>query len=280
MFEHSTVGMQILHEDGRLILRSQDADDLTDDSFEQLCREGKLILRGRELTMHRKDDYCFVWNRDVHQLRKIIDSTEDMERELSHEGALLQQEFRVRAERARVDAQNRIYGQLSEEVAHQLTIMRELVKKSRAFPDRPKFLHMMFVLGTYVKQRCNLRLIEQEAGRIRTEDICLSFQSMAAALRQSGAECTLVQSGAVRHSAAFWIDAFDQLEELIEQQDFRLRRVDIVIEDARVSYRVQVLPGRAHGLPGNRSLPCRMTARETADGYLLEMEETSGRTEA
>ena len=279
VFGYSTVGMQILYEDGRVILRSQGADSLTDDQFERLSREGKLILPDRELTMHRKDGYCFVWHKDVHQLRKIIDSTEDMERELSHEGALLQQEIRARAERARVDAQNRIYGQLSEEVAHQLTIMRELVKKCRAFPNRPEFLHMMLVLGTYIKQRCNLRLIEQEEGCIRTEDICLSFQSMAAALRQSGTECTLAQSGTARHSAEFWIGAFDQLEELIEQQDFRLGRIDIAIDDAHVSYRVRGQMSRSRGQSENRAVPYRMTVQETPDGYLLEMEEANSRAE-
>ena len=273
VFEYSTIGMQILNEDGSVILKSQNADELDGTQFQRLKQEGKILLPDREILLHENDGSCFVWRKDIRRIREIIDETKEMESELSHESALLQQEIRARTEEARVKAQNEIYRRLSEEVVHPLAMMRELAKKCRMFPENQEYLRILFVLGTYVKRRCNLRLIEQENGEIQTEEICLSFQSMVFALRQLGTSCEFTTLGNVRHSAEFWIFAFDQLETLIEREDFRLKHVRIALDPACVNYTVAPDAEKMRRKTAACSTPYSIKAQKFEDGYSVILKE-------
>lgn len=273
IFEYATVGMQITDENGRQLLYSQNADSLTGSLFEQLKQEKKLIFPDKELILHENKDTCFIWRKDIWQLQEVISLMKNAEDELSHEGVLLQEEIQARTEETKVTAQNQIYSLLSEEVASQLVMMQEFAKKCRMYPDNLQFYRILFVIGTYVKRRCNLRLIEQEYGRIPAEDIRLCFQDMVFALRQLGVISEFTWDGDALHSAEFWICAFDQLETLIEHEDFELRKLDIVVDPIRVSYLVQGRDGKSHRVPEHSGLPYRFFIEEKPDAYLFYLEE-------
>lgn len=273
IFEYATVGMQITDENGRQILCSQNADSLTGSLFEQLKQEKKLVFPDKELILHENGGTCFVWRKDIRQLQEVISMMKNAESELSHEGMLLQEEIRVRTEETKVTVQNQIYSLLSEEVVSQLVMMREIAKKCRMCTDNLQFYRILFVIGTYVKRRCNLRLIEQECGSIPAEDIRLCFQDMVFALRQLGAISELTWYGDALHSAEFWICAFDQLEILIEHEDFDLRKLDIVVDPIRVSYLVQGRDGKFRRVPEHSGLPYRFFVEEKPGAYLFSLEE-------
>jgi hypothetical protein len=113
----------------------------------------------------------------VSQLRSVISQLRKSEAELRQESGLLSQELRLKSEEAAVAEQNRIYNQLTIEVGPQLRMLEQLLKKQETVPDRAALFREICLIGTYVKRRCSLRLIEQSDGAIPSGDLALSFRS-------------------------------------------------------------------------------------------------------
>ena len=60
--------------------------------------------------------------------------------------------------------------------------MKDIIAQKNRGAGQEKNLCMLHLLGTYVKRRCNLRLIEQETGMIDIEDLIISLENMMQAL--------------------------------------------------------------------------------------------------
>ena len=113
----------------------------------------------------------------------------------------------------------------------QLRLMREIVKKYRPGEENRDLLCELVVLGTYVKRRCNLRLIEKDSGRVDGEDLRLSFQDMVSALNLVGIRAALLWESRGGFSASFSIYVFELLEFLLEYARFSVEEVSVKAED-------------------------------------------------
>ena len=116
--------------------------------------------------------------------------------------------------------------------------MGEIVKKYRPEGDSRALLCQLVVLGTYVKRRCNLRLIEKDSGRVSGEDLCLSFQDMVSALKLVGTDASLTWESGCDFGAEFSIYAFDMFEHLLETACFSAKRAVIEAENGAVCLRL------------------------------------------
>jgi transposase-like protein len=139
--------------------------------------------------MYRLRSGCLIWQQDVSQLRSVIRQLQKTAAELEEEGALLSQELKLRSEEAAVTEQNRIYNQLTAEVGPQLSLLRQLLQKRDAAPDREALFEKICLLGTYVKRRCSLRLIEQSDGTVACEDLGAEFSGANGAPCRDGRGC-------------------------------------------------------------------------------------------
>lgn len=85
------------------------------------------------------------------------------------------------------------------------------------------------MLGTYVKQRCNLRLIQKESGMIRPEDLHLSLDSMIKAMNLVGIDAEVIWMENPEQP----IDVIDTLEARLEETAFASGSLTIIIEKDR-----------------------------------------------
>jgi hypothetical protein len=215
IFEKSTVGMQLIGSSNRLA--SHNAACVSSELLEELKEKKYVALEdGLELHLHKLSDGYFLWNKDISLMTKTIDELKGIAEQLDQEGLLLREELRTKNEEAGLSAKNQIYDTLSGEVAGQLRKMKDIIANRERGADQEKNLCMLYLLGTYVKRRCNLRLIEQETGAIETEDLIISLENMVQALNIANIRTVFDRNNAAEFSSDFSIFVFDTLEKIEE----------------------------------------------------------------
>lgn len=239
IFEHADVGMQIIGDDGYRLL-SRTASEVSPEQFAQLKDKGCITIEpGRELHMHRFADGLLLWNKDVSQIQSTIHALNQSVETLAQEGGLLNEELKTKNQEASLMAKNQIYDELTNEVKGQLRLMRELTKKRYADQNSNELLRKLCLLGTYVKRRCNLRLIQKETGSISEDDLRLSFQDMVSAMNLVGIHSELQWHLERQVSAEFSIYLFDVLENLLEYERFAAGEVLICVKHGRMCLAVK-----------------------------------------
>ena len=236
IFEKSTVGMQLIGNSNRLA--SHNAAYVSPELLEEL-KEKKFVSleNGLELHLHKLSDGYFLWNKDITLMTRTIDELKGIAEQLDQEGILLRAELRTKNEEAGLFAKNRIYDTLSGEVAGQLRKMKDIIAQKNRGAGQEKNLCMLHLLGTYVKRRCNLRLIEQETGEIDFEDLVISLENMMQALNISNIR-TAFDWNKAKFSSDFSIFIFDTLQNILEYEEYLIDELQIRISPYGVRFEV------------------------------------------
>lgn len=236
IFQHATIGMQIIEKNGYQLL-SQNAMKVSEKQLEMLKDSGHISVKpGTELHMHQFQEGMLLWNKDVSLLDKTIRELNQSAETLAQEGILLNEEMKTKNQESRILAKNQIYDELTKEVKGQLGFMKEILKKHQVIEENNGLIRNLCLLGTYVKRRCNLRLIQKETGRIQEEDLKLSFQDMVAAMRLIGIQANIQWNLTCQFDPEFSIWLFDVLENLLEYERFVVREITIIAKDHWVKY--------------------------------------------
>ena len=233
LFEHADIGMQIVGDDGSRI-RSRAAAEVGPEQMAQLKERAFISLpQGLELHAHRLEDGLFLWSKDVSRLQSTIAQLRESAEVLSQEGALLKEEWKARDREAMLAAKNQVYSQLTDEVRGQMQKIRETAAKLSPQAENAGLLHQLVLLGTYVKRRCNLRLIQQDSaqGIISPEDLRYSLEDIIKALNWAGIPSSLQGRATRPYSPAFSVYILDVLEALLEAADFLAREVKVEASD-------------------------------------------------
>lgn len=279
IFEHATVGMQLLFPDGSVI-RSENAARVPESRLRSLEDGQYLVLDpGKELHRHKVAGADFFWTKDVSFLQTTIEELNRSAEALAQEGILLSEELKTRNQEARLQAQNRIYDTLTAEVQGALGLMKGIVKKYRPGEENRELLCQLVVLGTYVKRRCNLRLIEKETGYVDGEDLRLSFQNMISALNLVGTRASFDWDSRCSFSADFSIYAFDMLEFLLEYAHFSAEDISVKGEEGSIFMEVS---GGMERFPSEADMlsppdGCRIEQSRDGRGCSVKLTEGGGR---
>ena len=262
VFRHASQAMQIYLEEPGTWVRSDSARPLSPACLARLRREGAFCPDGEtELRLHPIRGGFLVWQKDVSQMQAVIRALRRTAGELEQEATLLREELRMRSEEARLQAQNQIYDQLTEEVGDQLALLRGLLARAEE-EARPEPLYRQACLvGAYVKRRCSLRLTERETGRIPAEDLRLGLEELAGCLRALGARAELDwRPGTLSPGFCLWL--FDLVERVLEQAGFAPAAVTLAVEGRRARLRVE----------GAGAPPAPALCRKGGDGRPLRRE--------
>ena len=150
----------------------------------------------------------------------------------------MDEELKTKSEEARLLAKNQIYDELTKDVKDQLWLMKEITKKRDTGKSSVQLLRSLCLLGTYIKRRCNLLLIQKETGAICDDDLLLSFQGMVSAMNMIGIRSELDWHSDKRFSPGFSVCFFDALELLLEYERFSVGEMLISAERGRARFAV------------------------------------------
>lgn len=265
IFEHADIGMQLIGNDGTRI-RSESAAEVTPKQLAELEKQESVTPEpGFELHAYRLRDSLFLWNKDVSQLQDTIDQLQESAEALEQEGRLLEEEWKTKEQEAQLAARNQIYDALTQEMDRPLRLIRETAEQADGGTDERETLRRLVLLGTYVKRRCNLRLIQKNApdGMISADDLRISLRDMTDAMNETGIVTRLEWVTDRAYSPEFAIRVVDTLENLLERTVFCPESASLRAEDEQVRISVN-----AAGLkPENGGVSCCQTGwTEREDG--------------
>lgn len=267
IFECATIGMQIIGDDGSRISSKMAVDVSTEQIQSLKLKEYIVMEQGKELHAHRFSDGILLWNKDVSGLQSAIDDLNQSAETLAQEGALLDEEIKTKNQEASLLSKNQIYDELTKEVQGQLQLMKEITKKRSLEAQGDERLRALVLLGTYVKRRCNLRLIQKETGTIHGEDIRLSFEDMKSAMSLMGIHVEFDWNQACRFSSHFSIYLFDVLEYLLEYEHFDIKELKVAANQGKVQFTV---------IGGAGQLPAELKSVVDKKEYITTCENVPG----
>ena len=233
ILENSTVGMQILSGGEKILSRS--AVPVFPEVMKELEENGFVALEdGKELHIQALSNGSFLWYTDTSRLRKTIEDLENSVEQLSQQSTLLEEELRAGNNLARTLAQNRIYDELTSEVSVQLQKMKELIRSQDSGDDDIETMRKLCFLGTYVKRRCNLKLILLDMGTIDPMDIRISLEDMVRAAGNMNIRALVNWNPSDQLPSDFCLFVLDTLERVLEYEDFELReiRIETIVDGA------------------------------------------------
>ena len=277
ILENSTVGMQILSGSEKILSKS--AVPVSPGTIKELEEKDFVTLEdGKELHVHALSDGHFLWYTDTSRLRKTIEDLENSVEQLSQKSSLLEEELRAKNNIAKTQAQNRIYDELTSEVSGQLQKMKELIRGRDAAGDHEEILRRLCLMGTYVKRRCNLRLIRLGIGTIDPEDTKISLEDMVRAMNSMNIPASVHWDPSDLLPPDFSLCVLDTLESILEYEDFRIGEL-----------RIESIPGGAafvvHRSGGGRNKPAfqgmddqfSLFSQDLSDGYKVTLSAGGGR---
>ena len=243
VFDRSTVAMQIVTEDGAPYLRSAAAPYLPPETLNQLKQQTTVrTAAGQELHLHRIRGGYAIWRSDMSRTLAVIRELHQSAAKLQQEGELLRQEIKQRSDEASVKEQNRIYNQLTGEIGGQLALLRTLLQSQDTAADQAGLFHKICQIGTYIKRRCNLRLVEQSDGIVSRKELGLCYLELAGVLQQMGVATEVLWSATELVSPEFALFSVDLCQGLLEYEDFQLRALKVEFT-ADSAFSISVFPG-------------------------------------
>ena len=266
VFDRSSAAIQIVDNTGNSFLKSACAPELSTEMFERLKRQNTVrIPGGQELNLRSIRGGYAIWKNDMSRTHAVIDELRQSSEKLEYEGELISQELKLQWDTAAVRGQNRLYNQLTQEVGDQLILLSKLLKKLEWTQDKTALLRKICLIGTYIKRRCNLRLIELSDGAIPHKELELSYHELIGCLRQMGVEAEACWIDATVLAPEFAIFTLDFFEFLLEYERFDLNAIGIKLE-TDTAFSVRVL--RDGALPADA--PIEDIQRINRDNYDID----------
>lgn len=230
VFEQSTVGMRIVDSDLNTRIKSSHARELTADELEKLLESGSFTdPSGSEIHIHDITDGHLIYQKDVSRINRIIGELDQTASELRQENTILSGELHSSSEKARIAVQNQIYDRLSQEVGAQLSLIDSMIHGLHP-KDRNELVKKLCIVGTYVKRRCNLRIIEQQNGAVSLGELKLSLDDMVNTLETVGINASLDWHPQGEFSAAFCLKVLEQTEQVLEENEFCADKLFICVD--------------------------------------------------
>lgn len=193
---------------------------------------------GREIHTWPLGDQVFVWEKDVSTIQQVIQELSRSAEALQQESVLLAEELKTRNEEAATSAKNAIYDDLTKEVRGQLDLMKTLSWDSSDKSDERR-LKELYLLGTYVKRRCNLSLTYRETGSIPAADLQLCFRDMGTALGLLSIPFELQWESGIDLPSEDIIRAFEWFEEMLELEDYQYDDIFVHCSPEKLHLRLQ-----------------------------------------
>ena len=226
ILENATVGMQILSGSEKILSKS--AVPVSAQTIKELQKSDFVTLGdGKELHMQALSDGTFLWYTDTSRLRKTIEDLENSVEQLSQQSTILEEELRARNNMAKTQAQNRIYDELTSEVSVQLQEMKELIHRQDSGYGDVETMRKLCLLGTYVKRRCNLKLIQLGMGTIDPVDMRISLEDMIRAANNMNILASINWNPSDLLPSDFYLFVLDTLERVLEYEDFEPTEIHI-----------------------------------------------------
>ena len=242
IFSVTTVPIQVVDNDYRPHYVSAGALPVSEEQIKQSV-SGSVDLGDTLLSSTPIKAGRVVWQDDVRRINHLRQHLQDIQEQLSEEGTLLQAETEVKENRAKADEQNRLYDRIAREVEPQLIKVDELLFRIEKEPENTKaLLSKVCVIGSYIKRRGNLLLLNEENKEINATELEYCIRESLDNLRLGGAYTMLSSNCGGKLSVECIVAAYDFCEALIERllDDMTAMMVNLTCAGGKIKMNIQM----------------------------------------
>ena len=220
LFQATTVKVQITDKNYTPLIISSAAQALPATLLTQAAKGTVLLDNTTILKSHPLRRGYVFWQEDIHELVDTIKQLELTRDELYQTGNVLAEENAQKAHWLKILEQNHLYDLIEQQVAPQIAILNDLLKKLKCTDNQEHARHLLgktVVIGTYIKRRSNLIFITRQKKTVAWGELELCLNESAANLRLCHIPCKINLNGGGHISAACAYAVYDLFEEFIEQ---------------------------------------------------------------
>lgn len=169
----SSIGAGIVDRSGAVRYKSEKSIPVTLKQVQKAQREAVFLEGGTlRLKSHAVHGGFGYWLRDVSEIVRLNEELEELGNVTAEENSMLEAENKIKAERIRIEEQNRLYDDMARGVQKQLEILNGLLEtvpeEETAFE---KTMQYACVLNAYIKRHSNLLLLSHRSSRIHSEEL-------------------------------------------------------------------------------------------------------------
>lgn len=157
-----------------------------------------------------------VWQDDVEELNQQRLELDEIHESLAEEGTLIQAENEIKEKQAQADEKSLLYDKVAREVSTQLTKVLGLLSTEENEKATKKNLAQIAIIGTYIKRRGNLILLNNENELVSSSELASAFKESSDNLKLLGISSAfdVIVDGEIPLCDA--LKAYDLYEEIIE----------------------------------------------------------------
>lgn len=157
-----------------------------------------------------------VWQDDVEELNQQRLELDEIHESLAEEGTLIQAENEIKEKQAQADEKSLLYDKVAREVSTQLTKVLGLLSIAENGKATKKILAQIAIIGTYIKRRGNLILLNNENELVSASELASAFRESTDNLKLLGISSAfdVIVDGEIPLCDA--LKAYDLYEEIIE----------------------------------------------------------------
>ncbi len=158
-----------------------------------------------------------VWQEDISEMNGLIKELEEVNQRLSEENNLLLAELELRERKIKIDEKIRIYDNLTKKIEPQLRMLNTILSDDTGDTGfLQERLAQICVLGTYIKRRSNLFILEEDNSLFSAKELEYCLRESIEGMSMGEIDCSLNSNCKGNIEAKNAVLAYDLFEEIIE----------------------------------------------------------------
>ena len=215
IFESTTIPVAIIDNDYVTNYRSGGATSFSKEDM-LATATGAVSMGNKILSSSPIRGGRVVWQDDVEELNRQRLELDEIHASLAEEGTLIQAENEIKEKQAQADEKSLLYDKVAREVSTQLTKVLGLLSIAENEKATKKNLAQIAIIGTYIKRRGNLILLNNENELVSASELANAFRESSDNLKLLGISSAfdVIVDGEIPLCDA--LKAYDLYEEIIE----------------------------------------------------------------
>lgn len=213
IISQSSAAFQIADFKNKVIYGSDNAITLSEGQMEAAKQNNIMIDKNTLLLSESITGGYVYWTEDMTAINDMNEQLSQISERLSEEGDLLRAENEIRAQRAKIAEQTRLYDSISLFIKPQLEKISELIE---AQGDFRKNVTQICILNCYVKRRSNLALLKDRNPSFSSEELFLSLKESSEYVKLYGGVSDVYAEGSADIPSEVLLFCFDLWQGVIE----------------------------------------------------------------
>lgn len=219
LLKFSCLGVAVVDNDLNVHYRSDDALTLKKDQIIAATKNSVMLNDGIRVSGSKINGGYALWQEDISELLDILDELEALREELRDSNAVSIQNYKMDKRIRALAEKNRLHDQLHRQTAKQINLLNDWLTKlceTDNTNEKRELLRKIVVVGTYLKRRNNLILVNEQEGMIKEEELTLSIEEMMKNLQIAGVNCAASVKFDMDIPSDMVMQLFDFYEQVVE----------------------------------------------------------------